>query len=462
MAEIFYVAEPNTSLFKMAGQTAGRSGSVQVLMGARLHVDSANEHHGWARAETVPDGEGKMRAGFVEMSRLSKRRQLKVFYTDVGQGDAILIEAEDAVIVIDGGPNSGFHDHLNRRLESLRRADVAVGLPERASIHVNIVVVSHFDTDHYVGLTRILKDPAYTFGTIYHNGLPRYGNLAGKDLDLGTLYPLDDGSKSISTDLRDLDSARTLLESNALLTDKGNLNRFGEFLEAAISASSQGRLSDFQLLVKRDVNGPRFVLPGAGEDIELEVLAPVTTQTSGRIRLQTFSNPHSITERNPHPSPSDSHTINGNSIVLRLTYGQSTFLFGGDLNQPAQRYLSEKYGNLDRFSADVNKACHHGSPDFELSYLKAVNPHATIFSSGDNGSYDHPFPDAMGAAAKHSRGDFPLVFSTELAREIGSGGIKLGHINARSNKHVIVMAQKKEKPSVKEPWHTFMLPYIGL
>ncbi len=68
----------------------------------------------------------------------------------------------------------------------------------------------------------------------------------------------------------------------------------------------------------------------------------------------------------------------------------------------------------------------------------------------------------MGAAAKHSFGDFPLVFSTELARETSSkGAIKFGHINARSNQQSVVMAQKKEKPSLAKTWYSFALPYEG-
>ncbi len=67
----------------------------------------------------------------------------------------------------------------------------------------------------------------------------------------------------------------------------------------------------------------------------------------------------------------------------------------------------------------------------------------------------------MGAAAKHSRGDFPLVFSTELARETSETKIKLEHINARSNGETIIMAQKKEKPSLKKTWHSFQLPFAG-
>ena len=92
-----------------------------------------------------------------------------------------------------------------------------------------------------------------------------------------------------------------------------------------------------------------------------------------------------------------------------------------------------------------------------------MKPSATVFSSGDNGSYDHPLPDAIGAAAKHSDGEFPLVFSTELARDnLSSGKIKFGHINARSNGSVVIMAQKKESPGKsKKLWHTFGVPYAG-
>ena len=67
----------------------------------------------------------------------------------------------------------------------------------------------------------------------------------------------------------------------------------------------------------------------------------------------------------------------------------------------------------------------------------------------------------MGAAAKHSQGIFPLVFSTELARETSPTRIKLGHINARSNGQEIVMAQKKEKTTTRTDWHSFEVPYPG-
>ena len=391
----------------------------------------------------------------------SDRQQLKIFYFDVGQGDATLIEAEGAIIVIDGGPNQGFHTELKKRLKSLRAADVAAGLPARPRLRINAVVVTHFDLDHYAGLTKVLENENFEFGSIYHNGLPRYDKTDGKDLDLGSVVKHSDGTSSISTDLRGLDSARSLIAAGNFFTAAGNKNKFIKFLDAAIAAADDGRLDDMRLLVRRDTSRPVETLPDTGPDLTIEVLGPVTTKKTGAIRLRALPSSEDVTLTNPHPSPSDSHTINGNSVVLRLLYGDNTFLFGGDLNQPSQKYLAAQYPDMTPFRADVNKACHHGASDFDVEYLKAVTPDATVFSSGDNGSHDHPLPDAMGAAAKHSQGEFPLVFSTELARESGSSGVKLGHINARSNGREIVMAQKKEKPSLKKTWHSFPLPFPG-
>ena len=457
MNDIRYVSEIDTCLKKKRSDkdTKGR----QLLLGARLHVDASNVQSG-----QVPATDMSGKTGFVKVSNISPSQQLKVFYVDVGQGDGTLIEAEDFIMLIDGGPNRMFHDKLVERLESLRKADQALGLPQRPRLRINAVVVSHFDQDHYYGLIRVLEDPNFEFGKIYHNGLPRYGHNTGKDLNLGTLSASSgSGPRSITADLRDFASAQALLSSGLLLTKKGNDNNFARFLRAVEKARSENRLGSMELLARRDPSGTAQPLPDTGPDVSIEVLAPVTTNPTGPIRLRAFHDPHKATSGTPFPSPSESHTINGNSVVFKLRYGNKEFLFGGDLNQPAQKYLAEKYAPANPFSAEVNKACHHGSSDFEIEYLKAVRPCATVFSSGDAGSYDHPLPDAMGAAAKHSAGDFPLVLSTELARETDSKGkIKLmGHINARSNGSTIVMAQKKEKPSESKTWYTFELPFKG-
>ncbi|MEN8133964.1 MAG: hypothetical protein ABFS18_00320 [Thermodesulfobacteriota bacterium] len=462
--EIRYVAEQNVYIAKKAGNRPHASGNIPKLLGARVHVDLTAETNGWVPVTDVPNAKGKCNSGFIELNGLSSTQQLKIFYIDVGQGDASLIEAEKAMVIIDGGPNSGLHSYLKKRLNALRRADTAANLPQREHLFIDAVFVSHFDKDHYKGLVRVLEDPNYKIGTLYHNGLPRYGASSNKDLKLGTIVKHNDGTRSISTDFTGINSARALLGSGNFQTKKGNHNDFWKFLNALINAHDhqESRLQSIKRLVVRDPSAPAVIK--IGDDLEFQVLGPLTTKKTGTTRLPVFPDPHKAKKDDHNQVPSPSHTINGNSIVVRLIYKDTHFLFGGDLNQPAQKYLRDRYGDhFDIFHSDVNKACHHGSSDFDVAYLQDVAPCATVFSSGDDGSYDHPLPDAIGAAAKYSIGDFPLVFSTELARDNAvSGRVKLGHINARSNGTAIVMAQKKESPGrSKKLWHTFGVPFAG-
>ena len=109
-------------------------------------------------------------------------------------------------------------------------------------------------------------------------------------------------------------------------------------------------------------------------------------------------------------------------------------LLGGDLNIPAENHLLKHYTGLPQpprsgaeeeetvvaarpsLECDVAKACHHGAADFTDVFLRAINPIATVISSGDHESHSHPRPDALGAFGKFGRGSRPLIFSTELAR----------------------------------------------
>ena len=462
MAEIRYINVTDAYLAKKAGNSPSTSSNKPLLLGARLHVDVANATNGWAPANTVPNKIGNKKEGFINLVHVSDQQQLKVFYTDVGQGDATLIEAEEGIVIIDGGPNRAFYNVLRERLAALQRADKDLGLPARQTLFINAVIVTHFDKDHFNGLKGLFDDPRFEIGAFYHNGLPRYGDNSGKDLTLGDVTNHQDGTQSIITDLIGIGSAKSLVPSSLFLTPTNDQNMFSKFLQSVITAHDAGRVGTMQRLFRRTTTSSPDLLPNMGPDLKFEVLAPITIKETGPVRLPVFPNPHSVTVKNPTPKGSKSHTVNGNSIVIRLIYKNTSFLLGGDLNQPAQRYLSTKYGTQNPFSADVNKACHHGSSDFDLQYLIDVNPHATVFSTGDNGSYDHPLPDAMGAAAKHSQGQFPLIFSTELARDNKvKGKPMLGHINARSNGNTIVMAQKKEKANVSNPWYTFPLPYPG-
>ena len=180
MPDIRYVRDHETFLIPTRSATPGGSGSVRKLLGARVHVEEGENVDGFVPASDMPDEKGTFSQGFIEANRISANQQLKIFYLDVGQGDASLIEAEGAIFIIDGGPNQGFRDELIKRLISLRRADAAAGLPERQRLRINAVFVTHFDQDHYFGLIKVLESDQFVFGRIYHNGLPRYGTGATK------------------------------------------------------------------------------------------------------------------------------------------------------------------------------------------------------------------------------------------------------------------------------------------
>ncbi len=93
-------------------------------------------------------------------------------------------------------------------------------------------------------------------------------------------------------------------------------------------------------------------------------------------------------------------SLNNNSLVLRATYGDVTFLFTGDAEQQAERDMLSGGVNL---KSTILHMGHHGSktsstPDF----LEAVNPEIGIYSAGTGNSYGHPDPEVLGLAKKRN------------------------------------------------------------
>ena len=79
---------------------------------------------------------------------------------------------------------------------------------------------------------------------------------------------------------------------------------------------------------------------------------------------------------------------NNTSIVLRVVYGEVSFLFTGDMESDAERDLIDAGVDL---SATVLKVGHHGS-DTSSSYLflREVAPTYGVISVGEGNSYGHP------------------------------------------------------------------------
>ncbi|MCI0566165.1 MBL fold metallo-hydrolase [bacterium] len=89
---------------------------------------------------------------------------------------------------------------------------------------------------------------------------------------------------------------------------------------------------------------------------------------------------------------------NDASIVARLTYGDTSFLFTGDSPEKIERYLLGI--DHDSLDSDVLKVGHHGSKtSSDEAFLAAVSPDYAIISAGKDNRYGHPHKEVIDALA---------------------------------------------------------------
>ncbi len=80
---------------------------------------------------------------------------------------------------------------------------------------------------------------------------------------------------------------------------------------------------------------------------------------------------------------------NMSSIISRLTYGESEYLFTGDSPQAIEEYVVGMLGT--ELTSDVLKVGHHGSRTSSAeSFVTTVHPAYAIISAGKDNSYGHP------------------------------------------------------------------------
>ncbi len=349
----------------------------------------------------------------VKKEDYQKERVLEMIFLDVGQGDGCIlttpkIGAKEKIMIIDagiGGNMKGFLDYRFRDFKKKFTFDAAI--------------ITHPDSDHYLGFQKIFENEQISFEHVYHNGLME---RTGDDL----LGPVTDG---FLTDIRASKTAARNLYSNAAV-------RGGKFYPKLIWTSlNSDRFADVSMLStehgqKEDGRTwmPDFA-PSDDADFTIEVLGPVVERApNGKKGLRTFAK--SMTAR----AMDNGKTKNGHSVLLRLKYHDFSVLFGGDLNTPAEHFLMRHYGNdgeapttvaestamiakaRARFAVDLMKCCHHGSSDVTDEFLEATRPAAYVVSSGDNESHVHPRPDLLGLLGKKGRGHRPLVLCTEILR----------------------------------------------
>lgn len=91
--------------------------------------------------------------------------------------------------------------------------------------------------------------------------------------------------------------------------------------------------------------------------------------------------------------PADANA-NNTSIVIKVTYGNTSFLFTGDAESEEENELMGKW--KDNLKSTVLKVGHHGA-DTSTTYrfLRTVDPEIAVISVGKGNSYGHPADNTL-------------------------------------------------------------------
>lgn len=210
--------------------------------------------------------------------------ELNVYFIDVGQADACLLESGGHFMLIDAGDN----DDEQFIVEYLQGQNVNT---------LDYVVGTHPHADHIGGLDAVINQ--FEIENLY---LPKVMN-----------------------------NTKTFEDVLTAIEKKG-------------------------MMVTTPIPGNEFYL----NEIPVQILAPV----------QPYSD------------------LNNNSIVLKVTDGEISFLFTGDAEAEAETDILKSDSDL---LATVLKVGHHGSSTSSSQpFVEAVKPQYAVISVGTNNSYGHP------------------------------------------------------------------------
>lgn len=157
----------------------------------------------------------------------------------------------------------------------------------------------------------------------------------------------------------------------------------------------------------------------AADDKKLKITVPQAGQSFslGRAKVE-FLAPLGIYDN-----------VNDLSLVIRITYGQTAFLFTGDAERPSEYDMTDSGEDL---SATVLKVGHHGSnTSTSYIFLRQVMPAYAIISCGKDNAYGHPHEEVLSRLADEGA----AVYRTD----------ECGRIVCRSNGAKVTVRTEKGK-----------------
>lgn len=138
----------------------------------------------------------------------------------------------------------------------------------------------------------------------------------------------------------------------------------------------------------RKVGSAKTVMSTLGQKgMELEVIKEGDTFQFGKdIKVEVLS-PVDADYEIPDDDYNNQNMVNEESVVLKMTYRDKTFLFPGDMQVGTENRLVGKYG--DKINIDFIKAPHHGyNTSSGSTFLQAASPAITFMSHPSLASMD--------------------------------------------------------------------------
>ncbi|PKL56203.1 MAG: MBL fold metallo-hydrolase [Methanomicrobiales archaeon HGW-Methanomicrobiales-6] len=127
--------------------------------------------------------------------------------------------------------------------------------------------------------------------------------------------------------------------------------------------------------------------------------------------------------------------VNEDSVILKMTYGEISYLLTGDAGDPAEESMIEAGLDLD---ADVLKVGHHASRyASSAEFLSAVSPAISVIPVGEGNDYGHPHEEAVerleatGSRIYRTDLDGTVIVATDgTALTVAAGGAPAATVTA--------------------------------
>jgi hypothetical protein len=319
-------------------------------------------------------------------------------------GDCLLLHygtrTKPGLALIDGGPHKVYKPFLRPRIEELRAER---GLDEADPLLVDLMMLSHIDADHVVGLLELTKEliAARTkrivqVSNLWHNS---FDDIVGNDAkELSRAVHQQFGPASLTGDLS-LDALADLLASRdpmaavdslmvlASIGQGQDLRSNAEKLEIPLNAEADG-----ELIVATDKKKPVDM----GKGLKFTVVGPMLPELK---KLQGDFAVFLGKPKEERESPSglasfaDDSVTNLSSIVVLAQVKDKKILFTGDALGDKVLEGLELTGVIDAggsLHVDVLKGPHHGSnrnvtPEF---FERITADHYVFSGDGDFGNPD--------------------------------------------------------------------------